>query len=157
MLLRKPETNYLQVSIHWGSNWGYQVPEAQRVFAHALIDSGSVDLIHGHSSHHPRPIEVYRDKLILYGCGDFINDYEGIESHEQFRGDLTLMFFPELDLADGRLLNLHLVPMQMHRFRLHYATEQDLKWVNEVLNAESAQFGTRVQVRGHQLVVEREQ
>jgi Bacterial capsule synthesis protein PGA_cap len=33
-------------------------------FAHRLIDGG-VDVIHGHSSHHPRPIEVYRGKLIL--------------------------------------------------------------------------------------------
>lgn len=28
------------VSVHWGSNWGYEVPEAQRAFAHALIDAG---------------------------------------------------------------------------------------------------------------------
>ncbi len=28
------------VSIHWGSNWGYRVPERQRAFAHALIDAG---------------------------------------------------------------------------------------------------------------------
>ena len=46
-------------------------------FAHRLIDAG-VDVVHGHSSHHPRPIEVYRGKLILYGCGDTIDDYEGI-------------------------------------------------------------------------------
>jgi hypothetical protein len=25
-----------------------------------------------------RPFEVYRDRLILYGCGDLLNDYEGI-------------------------------------------------------------------------------
>ena len=35
--------------------------------------------MHGHSSHHPRPIEVYRGKLILYGCGDLVDDYEGIQ------------------------------------------------------------------------------
>jgi poly-gamma-glutamate synthesis protein (capsule biosynthesis protein) len=64
-------------SIHWGPNWGYQVPAEHVRFAHRLIDSG-VDIVHGHSSHHPRPIEVYRNRLILYGCGDFINDYEGI-------------------------------------------------------------------------------
>ena len=50
-------------------------------FAHRLIDGG-VDLVHGHSSHHPRPIEVFRGKLVLYGCGDCINDYEGISGHQ---------------------------------------------------------------------------
>mgnify|MGYP001558666949 CR=1 FL=1 len=37
-----------------------------------------IDIVHGHSSHHLRRIEVYRGKLVLYGCGDFLDDYEGI-------------------------------------------------------------------------------
>ena len=36
-----------------------------------------MDVIHGHSSHHVKAIEVYNGKLVLYGCGDFRNDYEG--------------------------------------------------------------------------------
>lgn len=46
-------------SIHWGGgNWGYQIPREQKVFAHKLVDQAAVDVIHGHSSHHPRGIEV---------------------------------------------------------------------------------------------------
>ncbi len=41
------------VSIHWGSNWGYDVDPDQVRFARRLVDGG-VDLVHGHSSHHPR-------------------------------------------------------------------------------------------------------
>jgi poly-gamma-glutamate synthesis protein (capsule biosynthesis protein) len=66
------------VSIHWGPNWGYHVPSSHRRFARALIDRAGVHVIHGHSSHHPLGIEVYRNRPILYGCGDLINDYEGI-------------------------------------------------------------------------------
>lgn len=40
------------VSVHWGSNWGYEVPDEHVDFAHALVDAG-VDVVHGHSSHHP--------------------------------------------------------------------------------------------------------
>src|SRR5439155_5584404 len=54
------------ISLHWGPNWGYEVGRDEIAFAHRLVDGG-VDLVHGHSSHHPRPIEVYRGKLILYG------------------------------------------------------------------------------------------
>jgi hypothetical protein len=36
-------------------------------------------------------IEIYRDKPILYGCGDFLNDYAGISGQEAYRGDLALM------------------------------------------------------------------
>ncbi|KAH7699185.1 hypothetical protein AAVH_33712, partial [Aphelenchoides avenae] len=45
------------LSIHWGPNWGYQVPKDMRRFAHKLIDAGAADIIHGHSSHHPMGIE----------------------------------------------------------------------------------------------------
>jgi poly-gamma-glutamate synthesis protein (capsule biosynthesis protein) len=81
------------VSLHWGPNWGYEVLPDEVSFAHQLIERAGIDLIHGHSSHHPKAIEVFRGKLILYGCGDFINDYEGITGYEAFRGDLGLMYF----------------------------------------------------------------
>jgi poly-gamma-glutamate synthesis protein (capsule biosynthesis protein) len=132
------------VSIHWGSNWGYQVPESHQVFAHRLIDSGEVDVIHGHSSHHPRGVEVYGGKLILYGCGDFLNDYEGISGYEEYRDDLTLMYFVTLD-AEG-LTGLRMVPMQLRRFRLWRASESDAQWLQRTLDRESAVFGTRVKL-----------
>jgi poly-gamma-glutamate synthesis protein (capsule biosynthesis protein) len=76
------------ISIHWGSNWGFDVPHKQSEFAHKLIDDAGVDLIHGHSSHHIKGIEVYKDRLIIYGAGDFLNDYKGIPGYEEFRDDL---------------------------------------------------------------------
>jgi len=132
------------LSLHWGSNWGYAIPDAQRSFAHWLIDRAGVDLIHGHSSHHPRGIEVYKGKLILYGAGDFINDYEGISGHEQFRDDLTLMYFPVIEPADGSLLSLIMVPMQLRKFQLHVASSADAAWLAGVLNEESGRLGSQV-------------
>ena len=93
------------VSVHWGPNWGYEIPDEQRRFAHALIDRANVCIIHGHSSHHPKAIEVYRNRLILYGCGDFLNDYEGIRGYEEFRNDLVLMYFADIQ-PRGLLLHL---------------------------------------------------
>jgi poly-gamma-glutamate synthesis protein (capsule biosynthesis protein) len=63
-------------SVHWGGNWGYNIPSERRRAAHALIDRAGFDVVHGHSSHHPIGAEVHNRRLILYGCGDFINDYE---------------------------------------------------------------------------------
>ncbi|MGQ0560599.1 MAG: CapA family protein, partial [Gemmatimonadota bacterium] len=79
-------------SIHWGGNWGFEIPPEHRRFAHALIDRAGIDLVHGHSSHHPKAIEIYRQRAILYGCGDFIDDYEGIKGYEEFRDDLVVMY-----------------------------------------------------------------
>ena len=126
-------------SIHWGGNWGYAVPAGQRAFAHRLIDAGAVDLVHGHSSHHAKRIEVYRGKLVLYGCGDLLNDYEGIGGHEEYRPELATMYFPTLD-TDGRLFELTLVPLRLRRLRLEAAPPADSAWLLAMFNRESAQF-----------------
>ncbi len=140
--LRRPG-DVVVVSIHWGSNWGYQVDIGQREFAHALIDAGACDLLHGHSSHHARRIEVYKGRLILYGCGDFITDYEGIKGYEQFRGDLAIAYLARFH-KNGALADLVLKPYQMYKFRLQRASETDTAWVQSTLDRESARFGTHI-------------
>ncbi len=131
------------VSVHWGSNWGYEIPEAQRRFAHALIDRAGVSVIHGHSSHHPKAIEVYRNRLILYGCGDFLNDYEGIKGYEEFRDDLVLMYFADIQPA-GTLAALDIVPLQIRNFRLVRPSAEDIDWMQQTMNRESGKFGAAV-------------
>ncbi|MEV7804433.1 CapA family protein [Microbispora sp. NPDC088329] len=135
------------VSVHWGSNWGYEVGDDQVEFAHALVEGG-VDLVHGHSSHHPRPIEVYRDRLILYGCGDFIDDYEGITGYEEYRDDLRLLYFVTVEATpeaeSGRLLELRMAPMRAVRMRLRHARGEDLEWLRATLDRISREFGARI-------------
>ncbi len=130
-------------SLHWGSNWGYGVSPAQVDFAHLLVDGG-VDVVHGHSSHHPRPIEVYRRKLILYGCGDCIDDYEGISGYEEYRDDLRVLYFATIDPSTGTLARLRMVPMQARRMRLQPVCSGDAAWLRAVLTRISEHFHSRV-------------
>ena len=132
-------------SIHWGGNWGYEIPPSQIEFAHQLIARAGVDLIYGHSSHHVKAIEIYRERLILYGCGDFIDDYEGIGGYETFRDDLGLMYFVQIDSTHGKLVNLEMIPTQIKRFRVQRASTSDVLWLRETLNREGERFGTSVQ------------
>lgn len=131
-------------SIHWGLNWGYHVPAAHCTFAHRLIDVAGVDVIHGHSSHHVLGIEVYRGRLMLYGCGDFLDDYEGISGHEAFRGDLGLMYFAGVDPATGELVSLRMAPTQVRRMSVRRACAADSTWLADLLNRESRPYGVRV-------------
>jgi poly-gamma-glutamate synthesis protein (capsule biosynthesis protein) len=140
----KQKNDIVVASIHWGGNWGYKVPNAQKKFAHRLIDKAGVDIIHGHSSHHVKGIEVYQQKLILYGCGDFINDYEGIGGYEEYRADLSLMYFVTVDPSNGKLFQLQMIPTQMRRFRVNRASSEDTLWLKEILNREGRKLGTRV-------------
>jgi poly-gamma-glutamate capsule biosynthesis protein CapA/YwtB (metallophosphatase superfamily) len=134
----------LLASIHWGGNWGYKISRDEVRFAHGLIDIAGFSVVHGHSSHHPKAIEVYHNRPIFYGCGDFINDYEGIGGYEEYRGDLALMYFPRLDVANGGLLDLKLVPLKIARFQLQRAPREDAVWLSDILDRESTRFGTHV-------------
>jgi poly-gamma-glutamate synthesis protein (capsule biosynthesis protein) len=131
------------VSIHWGGNWGYELPDTHKEFAHQLIERAEVDLFHGHSSHHVKGIEVYQGKLILYGCGDFLNDYEGIGGYETYRDDLGLMYLVNLDLATGKLLSLSMIPTQIKRFQVNGASLPDVQWLRDTLNREGKRLGTQ--------------
>ena len=114
---RRPD-DMVVVSLHWGPNWGYEVANQERRFAHVLIERADVSIVHGHSSHHPKGIEIHRGRLILYGCGDFLNDYEGIAGYEDYRGDLVLMYFADIVTTSHDLADLDMVPLQINRFRL---------------------------------------
>lgn len=143
VLSQKQPGDIVVLSVHWGSNWGYEVTSSHQAFAHAVIDLGACDILHGHSSHHARPVEIYKGKLILYGCGDFINDYEGISGFEEFRDDLTAMYLPGVDEANGRLSSLTIILFQIQLFSLHHASLHDVQWFQSGLNRISRDFGTR--------------
>ena len=130
-----PKNDLVILSIHWGPNWAYRDGEDKaeqvhrRKLAHRLIDEAGVDLIYGHSSHHVRGIEVYNNKLILYGAGDLINDYEGFsnpgeEKYSSFGG----IFLADFSPRTHELVDLHIVPMFMNRLQLCRWTENSKQY-----------------------------
>lgn len=140
---RRPD-DIVVLSVHWGGNWGFRIPAEQRGFAHRLIDAGVVDIVHGHSSHHPKAIEWYRGKIILYGCGDFITDYEGIGGNELFHSWLSPMYFVTLDPVSRQPRSVEIDVMRLRQFRLVGASGDDRRWLRNVLNESGAEFASFV-------------
>jgi poly-gamma-glutamate synthesis protein (capsule biosynthesis protein) len=93
----------LIVSTHWGSNWGYHPPRGHIIFAHALIEAGA-DIVFGHSSHVFRGIEFYKGRPVLYGAGDFADDY-AIDEIE--RNDQSFIYVIEMSGRVPRGVRLH--------------------------------------------------
>jgi len=139
-------------SLHWGANWGYEIHSDEMEFVHSLIDSAQIDVFHGHSSHHFKAIEVYNNKLILYGCGDFLNDYEGIGGKESYRGEFALMYFAKLDPKTGNLLKLEITPMEIRNFRANELSPSDLLWVKDRLNRECKRYNSSVSQQNNRLL-----
>ena len=148
---RQPD-DIVVLSIHWGGNWGYRVLRHHRYFAHFLIDSGVVDVVHGHSSHHAKALEYYKDKVILYGCGDFVNDYEGIGGREEFRPWLAPMYFLTVNTRSHRVERIEIEVMRIRRFRLMRASAQDRRWLLAKLNEVSTGFATCLESSDERLV-----
>lgn len=145
VLAHKRPGDVVIVSVHWGSNWGYGVGLSEIQFAHRLIDAG-VDVVHGHSSHHPRPIEIYRGKPILYGCGDVIDDYEGIGGHESFRPELRLLYLISIDPVRDELVSLRMLPLRVRQMRLERVSAADAEWLRKTAEHTSRRFHIRVAV-----------
>jgi poly-gamma-glutamate synthesis protein (capsule biosynthesis protein) len=89
---------------------------------------------------------VYQGKLILHGCGDLLNDYEGIGGYKYFRSDLSLMYLAVADPLTGKLRQLQMVPRQMKNFKLNRVSRSDLLWLKDTLNKEGGKLGTRVEL-----------
>jgi poly-gamma-glutamate synthesis protein (capsule biosynthesis protein) len=138
-------------SVHWGPNWGYDIPSVHRRFAHALIERARFDVVHGHSSHHPKAIEVHRGRPIFYSCGDLLNDYEGIRGMERFRSDLVLAYVATLDSQTGELARLTMAPLQVRKFRLEHPAARDRMWLRDMLHRECHRFDHEVVLRDGEL------
>jgi len=141
-------------SVHWGPNWGFEIDPVHRRFAHGLIDRAQIDVVHGHSSHHPKAMELHRGRLVLYGCGDFLTDYEGIQGYEEFRGDLAVMYLLSFDARSASLTQLSLIPFQLRNFRLTQPSSADVRWLWDVLDRECRRFGHRIMLQDDRLVLE---
>jgi poly-gamma-glutamate synthesis protein (capsule biosynthesis protein) len=141
----KRQGDIVVLSLHWGGNWGYDIHREEIDFAHRLIEAG-VDVIHGHSSHHVKAIEVYHDRPILYGCGDFLNDYEGITGYENYRDDLGLMYFVTMERATGKLVQLKMIPTRIKYLKVNRASKEDALWLADVLRREGKRFGTEIEL-----------
>ena len=143
----KQPGDVLVASIHSGKNYGCGIESGERDLALRLIDEAGFDLIHCHSSHHVKAIEMHNGRPILYGSGDVINDYEGIPQTaeiESVGSDLGLIVLASFSAAPGACTGLHLRPTRVRQLRVQRAAGSDVAELCAILNRESAQFGTRI-------------
>lgn len=140
------------VSIHWGPNYQWSPSAEIKSLAYFFIDECGVDLIHGHSSHHIQGVEIYKGKLILYGCGDFVDDYAVV--HE-FRNDLSALWQVTVAEEDEKLKikRLEVFPNRIKNFQagLLDRSEVDHRWLTRRFRNLCAEMGTQVQ---HELGIE---
>jgi poly-gamma-glutamate synthesis protein (capsule biosynthesis protein) len=133
----KKEVDLLIVSAHWGPNWGYR-PQPQHIpFAHALIDAGA-DIIFGHSCHVFQGTEIYKERPVLYSCGDFIDDY-AIDPVE--RNDQSFIFIVEVT-DGGKIQSLQLYPTVIKDFQARLANQTEAQEIATKMRRLCEELGT---------------
>ena len=133
-------------SVHWGPNYAWRPDARVTSLAHFLVDECGVDIVHGHSSHHVQGVEVYRGKLIIYGCGDFVDDYA---LNREYRNDLGALWRVVVRERSGgglALERLEIFPTRVERFQAHLldSGDADHGWVSQKIRELSGELGTTV-------------
>ncbi len=132
----KKNSDVLIVSLHWGPNWEEKPNKDFRDFAHTLIDAG-VDIIHGHSPHIFQGIELYKNKLIFYSCGDFLDDYA---IDKVLRNDETFLFVVTVDTQG--IQKLQLIPAIISNMQVNKAEGKDALRLIQKMQKLSQELGT---------------
>jgi poly-gamma-glutamate capsule biosynthesis protein CapA/YwtB (metallophosphatase superfamily) len=85
----RPQVDTVLVAIHWATSRSAEVSADNRAFAHDLIDAGA-DVILGHHPPHPKGIEVYHGKVILYAPSNVLRGHNGPNLDDGYLARFTL-------------------------------------------------------------------
>ncbi|MCL4361234.1 CapA family protein [Candidatus Dependentiae bacterium] len=139
----KQKVDVCIITLHWGPNM-QEYPSQEFInFAHKLIDSGA-DIIHGHSAHVVQGIEIYKNKIILYDTGDFVDDYM---VDEKLRNDLSFLF--NIEIENKKLKRLYLLPVKIENMQVNIANRGDAQTIIDMIKKRSSPFETRFEQKDH--------
>ena len=146
----REQADVVIVSWHWGLSPFQVHPDAeagevevmdyQKEMGHFAIDSGA-DMVIGHHSHQPQPIEVYKGKPILYSLANFVHDLA------LFRERTLMAILVRCLLRDGKIHRLSYIPGTIYGhgppdFTRPSHSPEVVKRMSEM----SSPFGTRFEI-----------
>ena len=105
ILLARKNARQVIVQFHWGNEYTHKVTDRQRELAHLSIDSGA-DLVLGNHPHWIQPLEIYKDKLIVYSHGNFVFDQNWSQTTRQ--GVVGEYKFFNRQLVDARFIPVYI-------------------------------------------------
>jgi poly-gamma-glutamate capsule biosynthesis protein CapA/YwtB (metallophosphatase superfamily) len=119
------------------------VPAGHVQFAHRLVDAG-VHVVHGHSSQHPRPIEVYRNRLSCTAAATSSTTTRASRATRHTARPSGSCTRRTLRRDTGELVELRMVPIRIRRIRLERAAREEARWLRRLLRAISGASGGRI-------------
>jgi poly-gamma-glutamate synthesis protein (capsule biosynthesis protein) len=104
----KLESDILIVSFHWGEQYTDRPTDRQKYLGHLAINSGA-DIVIGNHPHWIQPVEIYKEKIIIYSSGNFIFDQQW--SKETRNGIISKFVF-----FGKKLIYFKLIPVYINKY-----------------------------------------
>ena len=111
----KTQADVVVVAFHWGTEYTDQPTQRQIDLAHLAVDSGA-DLVIGNHPHWIQPVEIYRDKLIMYAHGNF--SFDQMWSQKTLEGVVGKYTF-----YDDQLVDIEFLPVLIENYGQPYWLE----------------------------------
>lgn len=138
----RPFVDIVIISMHWGPNMRDKPRQDFIDFAHDIIVAGA-DIFHGHSAHVFQAIELYKDKLIMYDTGDFIDDYA---VDKLLRNDHSFLFNVTVDKTG--IKKVQIIPTYIHYMQVNLAKNKTKDEILEKMRKLSSDFNTKIDNSG---------
>jgi len=138
----RDEVDFVVLSFHWGIVGEQSTPDAERKFAHEMIDGGA-DVILGHHAHVPKGVEVYQGGVIFYSLANLTMGH----AHDYWMDN----YLARLTLTRGSIPRVELLPIAGDGLDVtqpyELAGERAQKLLLNVQEL-SARLGTHVAIEG---------
>ena len=134
----RKNVDFVIVTIHWGPNMRERPTQEFIDFAHAMINAG-VDIIHGHSAHIFQGIELYKNKVIMYDTGDFVDDYA---VNTLLRNDWSFLY--QLEADKYGIKEIKLIPIVISNMQVNMAQDKEKRVIIKRIQDLSQEFGTTI-------------
>ncbi len=95
----RSKCDVLVIIMHWGIEYQGVSPTQIRL-AHAFIDNG-VDIVIGTHPHVVQPVEIYKNKIIVYSLGNFV--FDQMQSDDTREGYMLQVYLSGKDLTGFKI------------------------------------------------------
>jgi poly-gamma-glutamate synthesis protein (capsule biosynthesis protein) len=136
--LRHAGAEVVILSAHWGLDMRTWPPARFKAFARRAVELG-VDVFHGHCAHLFQGVEAHAGGVILYGAGDFLDDYWVFPG---VRIDRSLVF--QIDFEAGRPTRLRMAPVTLERTGVRLARGLECRAIQRRMARRCRALGTPV-------------
>lgn len=143
----KNRSDVVIVACHVGHHFRETPSSSYINFAHRIIDLGA-DIYWGHSNHAVQGIEIYKKKVIMYDCGDFIDDY-AVDPY--YRNDLSFLFL--MNFVKDSVQSIELVPTKISDFRANTAPLWEADFIIQKMMDRCKDLGTEAMVKQRRIVI----